>query len=103
MERWPAWRKNCDCLLSLGFSGANVTSILSRASTYLHELDPEADIRPTVFYLWEDLGFESWGKIGLGHKAWQRHKYKIVTLAPEIMRKRAEVRISRPCEQGRGA
>ena len=88
--RWPRWRRDCDCLLSLGFSAENVTTILQGSSSFLHELDPEADIRRVCFYLWEDLGFESWGKIGLGLKSWQRHKYKVVTKAPEVLRRKPE-------------
>lgn len=88
--RWRGWRRSCDCLLSLGFSAQNVTSILQGSSAFLHELDPEADIRRVVFYLWEDLGFNSWGKIGLGLGSWQRHKYKVVTTAPEVLRRKPE-------------
>ena len=88
--RWPGWRRSCDCLLSLGFSAENVTTILQTSSTYLHVLDPETDIRRVCFYLWEDLGFESWGKIGLGLKSWQRHKYKVVTKAPDVLRRKPE-------------
>lgn len=89
--RWPGWRRNCDTLLALGFSPDNVTTILHGSSSFLHELDSEADIRKVCFYLWEDLGFESWGKIGLGLKSWQKHKYKVVTQSPEVLRTRAEV------------
>jgi hypothetical protein len=89
--RWPAWRRNCDCLLALGFSPHNVTTILVGASGFLHELDAERDIRRVCFYLWEDLGFEGWGKIGLGLKSWQRHKYKVVTQNPSVLRRGAEV------------
>lgn len=91
-ERWPRWRRNCDCLLALGFSPRNVTSILAGAADFLHELDAERDVRRVCFYLWEDLGFESWGKIGLGLRSWQRHKYKVVTQNPGVLRRRTEVR-----------
>lgn len=88
--RWKGWRRSCDCLLSLGFSAQNVTTILQRSGAFLHELDPEADIRRVVFYLWEDLGFEKWGKIGSGLSSWQRHKFKVVTQAPDVLRRKPE-------------
>jgi hypothetical protein len=90
-SRWAKWRVNLDCLLSLGFSAAHVCTILRRSSPFLHELDAEADIRGVTAYLWEELGFAKWGKIGQGVEPWREYKYKVVVEAPEVLRRRPEV------------